>query len=95
MEQYSRFDSIIWDFGDGYKSYMWYPKHTYTTPGQYDIKLSLKGFCGEDENSLKVDIVTADGGKPQVGLNAYPNVGLPYGNTKHQYMAGKLGARRP
>ena len=76
------FDSIIWDFGDGYKSYKRYPKHTYTTPGQYEIKLSLKGFCGVDENTLTVDIVTDDRGKPQVGLNAYPNVGLSNGDIK-------------
>jgi gliding motility-associated-like protein len=34
-----------WDFGDGDTSIVKDPKHTYSAPGNYQVTLSVKGFC--------------------------------------------------
>lgn len=71
------FDSIFWDVGDGYMSNELYPNHTYTTPGQYQLKLRLKGYCGEDEDSISVGIADDERGKANTSLSAYPNTICP------------------
>jgi len=35
-----------WDFGDGFKSNATSPSHTYTKPGVYTVKLTVKGPGG-------------------------------------------------
>ncbi|WP_370005742.1 DUF3344 domain-containing protein [Methanothermobacter sp. KEPCO 2] len=38
----------LWDFGDGTNSTEQNPLHTYTVPGKYTVKLTVKGPGGED-----------------------------------------------
>ena len=38
---------IVWDFGDGHKSYLAKTKHTFTKKGKYNVKLSIKTSGGE------------------------------------------------
>ncbi len=38
--------SNLWFFGDGDTSILGQPKHTYTTPGNYDVKLVVTDFAG-------------------------------------------------
>jgi len=40
--------TYFWDFGDGYTSYQQYTNHTYSSPGNYDVRLILNSVCGID-----------------------------------------------
>ena len=42
----ARFVSWSWDFGDGKKSSVKNPSHTYTAPGDYDVTLTVKDTSG-------------------------------------------------
>ena len=53
-------DQVLWDFGDGSTSTELNPKHTYTSEGDFTVKLELTGVCGEDDIE-KVDFVKIDG----------------------------------
>ena len=66
------YDSLQWDFGDGTTSNLLYPKHTYATSGNFDIKLKVKGFCGEGEHTVSVSIVDDARGKPKASLSVNP-----------------------
>jgi gliding motility-associated-like protein len=39
INRLSGIDSVLWDFGDGNQSTLLAPVHTYTTPGNYTVKL--------------------------------------------------------
>lgn len=66
------YDSLKWDFGDGTTSTKLFPKHTYDSIGDYDITLTVKGFCGEDVHTESVSFVSDSRGAPQTGLSVSP-----------------------
>ncbi|MFA5296430.1 MAG: PKD domain-containing protein, partial [Methanoregulaceae archaeon] len=64
-----------WEFGDGNTSDLQNPQHTYTTPGNYTVNLTVTNDCGEDSVS-KVNIVTAEPCiLPVADFTAEPNEG--------------------
>lgn len=50
-------DSWQWDFGDGGSSTVQNPSHTYTSPGTYDVTLTVSGLGGTD-STTKRDYIT-------------------------------------
>jgi len=56
-----------WNFGDGSKSNLENPQHTFDLPGKYEVSLSAKNVCGL--NSINKEIKTSY--KDQ--LSIYPN----------------------
>ncbi len=49
-----------WDFGDGNTSTLANPSHTYTTPGSYDVSLTVSNLGNPNTETL-VDAVTVSG----------------------------------
>lgn len=65
--------SFFWDFGDGFTSFEQSPVHQYESPGEYDVKLSVKTEAGcEDEITVRSAILVLPPGKIQ-----FPNVFRP------------------
>jgi len=52
-------DTYAWSFGDGGSSTAANPSHEYTSPGAYDVTLTVTGPGGNDTET-KVDYVTVD-----------------------------------
>jgi PKD repeat protein len=51
-------ESYLWNFGDGATSTDQHPTHTYSSPGEYTVVLTISGLGGDmDSASLKI-IVT-------------------------------------
>lgn len=63
--------SYLWDFGDGATSADSTPSHTYTTPGNYNIKLTLTTPTGCTD-TLTVVKGAQVGTKPDAGFSADP-----------------------
>ena len=40
--------TAVWHFGDGATSTVYNPSHTYTTPGTFNVKLTVSSSCGTD-----------------------------------------------
>ena len=55
-----RFNTSLWDFGDGNTSTEENPVHTYTTAGTYDVTLSVVGDGGTDTKVLSGYITVDD-----------------------------------
>ena len=55
-----RYNTSLWDFGDGNTSTDENPVHTYTTAGTYDVTLSVVGDGGTDTNVLSSYINVSD-----------------------------------
>jgi len=55
-----RYNTSLWDFGDGNTSTDENPVHTYTTAGAYDVTLSVVGDGGTDTNVLSSYINVSD-----------------------------------
>lgn len=55
-------DTYQWDFGDGGTSNEKNPSHTYTSGGTYNVKLSVTGSFGSDDETVVVTI--NDAGMP-------------------------------
>ncbi len=53
-------DSWSWEFGDGGTSAQRSPSHIYQDPGVYSVKLTVRGTCGED-NETKTNLIRAAG----------------------------------
>jgi PKD repeat protein len=49
-------DTFLWDFGDGNTSASKNPEHTYSSYGEYIVKLLAKGECGEDETTQAINL---------------------------------------
>lgn len=62
------FDSLHWDFGDGYKSKIFSPRHKYNAPGLYTITLDAYGFCGAHSTSKQIEIVADSRAKAETNL---------------------------
>lgn len=66
--QSSNGTSYIWDFGDGNSSSLASPSHTYTSAGNYTVKLITNGtgLCGTTDTMTKVNYISVtNGGGPQ------------------------------
>jgi PKD repeat protein len=48
-ESYGRITEWRWEFGDGSSSSEQHPIHRYEKPGEYDVRLSVKGPAGSAE----------------------------------------------
>jgi len=64
-----RFNTSLWDFGDGNTSTEENPVHTYTTAGTYDVTLSVVGDGGTDTNVLSGYITVDDVQTPAIVLD--------------------------
>ena len=64
-----------WDFGDGSApSTLKNPSHTYTTPGKYDVNLTVSGWCGSDHKEWIECVEVIGGFYPDFLLNATTNI---------------------
>ncbi|MDG3547182.1 PKD domain-containing protein [Methanobacterium formicicum] len=61
--------SWIWDFGDGKISTEQNPTHTYTTPGNYTITLTVSTKYGDTNSTTKTIKVGTDDNAPTVTAN--------------------------
>ena len=52
--------SWLWEFGDGATSTERSPQHIYTTPGRYDVGLTVKASSGATGRELKASFVTVN-----------------------------------
>ena len=64
-----RFNTSLWDFGDGNTSTEENPVHTYTTAGTYDVTLSVVGDGGTDTKVLSGYITVDDVQTPAIVLD--------------------------
>jgi len=64
-----RFNTSLWDFGDGNTSTEISPVHTYTTAGSYDVTLSVVGDGGTDTKVLSAYITVDDVQTPAIALD--------------------------
>ncbi|KPA13587.1 PKD domain protein [Candidatus Magnetomorum sp. HK-1] len=63
----------IWDFGDGKFSTEKNPRHQYTQPGQYTVKLSVENIYGVDYAWCRITIANS---KPVAEFSARPKYGI-------------------
>jgi PKD repeat protein len=49
--------SYLWNFGDGNTSTLQNPPHTYATPGNYTVSLTVTNTCGSDTQTRQVRVV--------------------------------------
>lgn len=68
-------NSYRWDFGDGNTAVGQTATHTYTTNGNFTVKLVVAGDCREDSTTTAVQIqgVSVKDLAAVLGLNVYPN----------------------
>ena len=64
-----RYNTSVWDFGDGNTSTEDNPVHTYTTAGNFDVTLSVVGEGGSDTNVLSGYITVDDIQTPAIVLD--------------------------
>lgn len=50
--------SHLWDFGDGYKSEIPNPSHTFKEPGTYTVRLTIGGAGGTDTARKTISVIT-------------------------------------
>lgn len=70
---------LLWEFGDGDTSSLVHPSHTYSMPGKYTVKLTIKTSTGDSASIAKTDyIIYEDVVKPIGALWAkkYINAGI-------------------
>lgn len=68
----SAIQSWFWDFGDGSSSNQQNPLHTYTSNGNYSVKLIITDFLGNiDSTNQTITIQTY--GQPNISINTQPN----------------------
>jgi hypothetical protein len=59
----------VWDFGDGTSSRERYPKHTYTTPGKFDVNLTVTQNHGDKNGTVwSWAVLTYESTKSQPGF---------------------------
>ncbi len=49
--------TYLWDFGDGNTSTEASPTHTYSTPGDYTVSLTVNDGQGQEESEIKTDFI--------------------------------------
>ena len=64
-----------WNFGDGYSSDAQSPYHAYTTPGSYDVSLTVYGACGADSTTMGLNdlVVYSDQLGDVIGFTVTPD----------------------
>ena len=68
--------SWSWDFGDGSTSTQASPSHTYTTPGTYDVSLTVSGLGGSDTETKLGYVVVDPIAAPEAGFSGAPLTGV-------------------
>ena len=58
------YESVEWNFGDNSTSTEFAPSHTYTSPGVYDVSLTITKCNGEVETITKSEYIVIDGTNP-------------------------------
>ncbi|MFH2036308.1 MAG: PKD domain-containing protein [Candidatus Zixiibacteriota bacterium] len=71
-------DNWYWDFGDGETSIGQNPGHTYTSPGNYTVSLTVSNQCGDDTATKELYIRVID---PPTADFDYETSGLCEGGT--------------
>lgn len=74
---FSGFDSLLWKFGDGTTSRERYPKHTFTSPGNYTWELTAWGSCGVVSESKSVRIKNDASAVPELSVYAGSGYACP------------------
>ncbi len=64
-------ENYLWEFGDGNISTSANPKHTYFSPGEYNVKLTVTGKGGQ---TIKDDLTINVFPQPQAFFEAFPKV---------------------
>lgn len=57
----SNWDSLIWDFGDGFFSFLENPIHAYTSAGKYNVCLTATNSCWQHMFCDTVDVMDSQG----------------------------------
>ncbi|MBN1431742.1 MAG: PKD domain-containing protein [Methanomicrobiaceae archaeon] len=66
--------SWSWDFGDSGTSALQNPEHTYTSPGTYDVSLTVSNAEGSD-TEIKAGYITVNAYVPVANFSADPTAG--------------------
>jgi PKD repeat protein len=66
--------SYSWDFGDGTRSVIQHPTHTYSTAGNYTVSLTVTNPGGSD-TEIKVNHITVSTPAPTAGFSADTTIG--------------------
>jgi choice-of-anchor B domain-containing protein len=68
-------NSILWDFGDGNTSIEENPIHTYSSNGQYEVKLTTSNTCGDSiyTEVLDLDLILSSKNILEQNLKVFPN----------------------
>ncbi|MCU0631571.1 MAG: SBBP repeat-containing protein, partial [Methanolinea sp.] len=69
--------SWYWQFGDGSTSALQHPNHTYTTPGTYNVTLTVTNVCGSDTLTKYEYISICPIYPPIANFTANPTSGCP------------------
>lgn len=85
-DQTSGSTSWHWDFGDGETSTEQQPKHTYNTPGTYDVKLNVVTGSGCASSLTKVQAVTISTPTVDVKANTMEGCISPGGGISPVYV---------
>lgn len=65
-------DPWLWDFGDGQVSHEERPTHTYSTPGNYTVTLTVTDIEGISDIETKQNLVRATGFEDSIDNKDYP-----------------------
>lgn len=87
--------SYSWLFGDGDDSSDENPTHTYTTPGTYEVTLTVDGPNGSDSTTKTITVLDSGGGggfiRPLRQQDEYNNWGLyDYNDVLTTFLGGPL-----
>ncbi|HNQ29415.1 MAG TPA: SBBP repeat-containing protein, partial [Methanolinea sp.] len=69
--------SWYWEFGDGATSTLQHPTHTYTTPGTFNVTLTVTNVCGSDSLTKYEYISICPIYVPVANFTAEPTSGCP------------------
>ncbi len=62
-----------WDFGDGATSTLQNPMHSYPSPGQYQVCLTVTNVCGTDSACHATDVLAGMSQVQTMRFTVYPN----------------------
>lgn len=84
-------DSWAWDFGDGSTSNLQNPVHTYTSNGNYTVKLIVKNKCGADTANKVVNLAVGNNELHKSNhFSVYPN---PVSQTLSIALTGSINGK--
>jgi hypothetical protein len=86
-------DGYLWDFGDGFTSdEMYMAFHTYNTPGQYSVTLTVSKDCGAVDDTTKHCFIKAFNASGLLPDSDGDGVGEPCDNCPDDYNPGQEDA---